>query len=387
MEDRWNAFVPYPHAEVEGADAGPLRGLRLAVKDLFDVAGYPTAAGNAVLLSASGVKTQTAPLVTTLLNAGARFVGKTNTDELAYSLTGDNIHFGMPVNPSNPEKISGGSSSGSAVAVAAQLADVGLGTDTSGSIRLPAAVNGLIGWRPTHGSLNTDGLRPLAPSFDVPGFITARMEPLKAIMDALGLKGREAQASSILIAEDMLDSIDPVIAKSIVRSVESTGLRVEMVRAFATIIPDDLTTAFVTILQREAWECNRAFFEQHGETVAPGIATRLLAGSRLDAVDVREAYGLRNAFRNETAHLLAFGNVVALPTLPMEAPLRDAGADQLMAFRGRCIRLLCLAGLGGYPQLAFPASAGGREFSLSLLGAPNADRMLVDTAGRVRQLQ
>jgi amidase len=115
------------------------------VKDLFDVAGYPTAAGNPVLLAASGIKVRTAPLVQTLLDAGAQFVGNANTDELAYSLIGDNIHFGMPINPIYPHRIPDGSSSGSAVAVAAKLADIGLGTDTSGSVRLPAAVNGVVG--------------------------------------------------------------------------------------------------------------------------------------------------------------------------------------------------------------------------------------------------
>lgn len=260
MEDRWNAFVPYPHAEVQCADTGPLCGFRLAVKDLFDVAGYPTAAGNPVLLAASGIKTQTAPLVQTLLDAGAQFVGKANTDELAYSLIGDNIHFGMPINPNYPDRIPGGSSSGSAIAVAAQLADIGLGTDTSGSVRLPAAVNGLVGWRPTHGSLNTDRLRPLAPSLDVPGFITARLDTMTAVMDAVGLPLTASRLCSILIAEDVLESIEPNAAEAIVVCIKSSGLPMQSVRSVASISLDNLAAAFLTILQREAWESNRTFF-------------------------------------------------------------------------------------------------------------------------------
>jgi amidase len=362
-------------------------GCRLAVKDLFDVAGYPTAAGNPVLLAASGLKSRTAPLVRSLLDAGAQFVGKTNTDELAYSLIGDNRHFGMPVNPMRPNDISGGSSSGSAVAVAAQLADIGLGTDTSGSIRLPAAVNGLVGWRPTHGSLDTGGLRPLAPSFDVPGFITASIKPMAAIMDALGLPRCAVRPSSVLIADDILHSVDSDVAKRIVTSIESIGLPVETIRFASSICLDDLASAFVIILQKEAWESNRAFFERHGETVAPDIAVRLIAGSRLDAGDVREAHGIRRAFRKETAHLLADCKLLALPTLAMDVPMRNATVDRLTAFRTGCIRLLCLAGLGGFPQLAFPVSGDGRDFSLSLLGAPDADRMLVEAASLVCRLQ
>src|SRR5690606_27643498 len=132
-----------------------------AVKDVFDVAGYPTGAGNAYELACSGVKQVTAPIVQTLLDAGARFVGKTYTDELAYSLIGQNVHFGVSVNPAFPGFITGGSSSGSAIAASAGLADVGVGTDTSGSIRIPAALTGTIGWRPTHKLLPLDLCRPL----------------------------------------------------------------------------------------------------------------------------------------------------------------------------------------------------------------------------------
>ena len=383
MEDRWNAFAPYPYAEVASAATGPLCGLRLAVKDLFDVAGYPTAAGNATLLASSGIKTKTAPLVQTLLDAGADFVGKANTDELAYSLLGNNVHFGMPVNPRDPGAIPGGSSSGSAVAVAADLADIGLGTDTSGSIRLPAAIQGLVGWRPTHGSLRTEGLRPLAPSFDVPGFVTAHLEAMTAVMDAVGSPSVQAGSSSIVIAEDILQSVDAGIADGILTILQTTGQHIQTIRSIASASLNDLATAFVTILQSEAWATNEAFFEKHGSTIAPDIAARLVAGSRLDATDVQEARRIRSEFRNETSHLLADSKMLALPTLSQNAPPRDAAAGQFDAFRSANIRLLCLAGLGGYPQLAFPILNATQGFSLSLVGASDADRVLVDTANRI----
>ncbi|XUY29005.1 amidase family protein [Agrobacterium sp. rho-8.1] len=383
MEDRWNAFAPYPYAEVACATTGPLCGLRLAVKDLFDVAGYPTAAGNAMLLASSGIKTKTAPLVQTLLDAGADFVGKANTDELAYSLLGNNVHFGMPVNPRDPGAIPGGSSSGSAVAVAADLADIGLGTDTSGSIRLPAAIQGLVGWRPTHGSLRTEGLRPLAPSFDVPSFVTAHLDAMTAVMDAVRLPSVQARSSSIVIAEDILQSVDASIADGILTILQTTGQHIQTIRSIASASLNDLATAFVTILQSEAWETNEAFFKKHGATIAPDIAARLVAGSRLDATDVQEARRIRSKFRNETSHLLADSKILALPTLAMKAPPRDATAGQFDTFRSANIRLLCLAGLGGYPQLAFPVFNASQSFSLSLVGAVGADRSLVVMANRI----
>ncbi|RFB82442.1 amidase [Rhizobium leguminosarum bv. trifolii] len=384
MQDRWNAFMPYPDADVGHAPTGPLAGLRLAVKDLFDVAGYPTAAGNAAVLAASGIKTATAPLVQTLLEAGACFVGKTNTDELAYSLIGGNVHFGMPRNPRDPDLIPGGSSSGSAVAVAAGLADIGLGTDTSGSIRLPAAINGLVGWRPTHGSLDYRALRPLAPSFDVPAFMTRSLEPMAAVMSAVGMPAANDRPSSILIPEDIFETIDDAVADEMIASLRSAAMPIRRTDAISSFSLGDLASAFTTILQKEAWESNKTLFERAPGVIAPDIAARLRSGSRLDDEEVRAAYRIRKLFSGEIDRLLRENVVVALPTLAMRPPKRDAGPESLAAFRSACINLLCLSGLSGCPQLAFPAAGCAGNVSLSLLGAQSTDRMLMNVARQLR---
>lgn len=376
--------MPYPDADVGHASIGPLSGLRLAVKDLFDVAGYPTAAGNATVLAASGIKTSTAPLVRTLLDAGACFVGKTNTDELAYSLIGGNIHFGMPINPRDPNLIPGGSSSGSAVAVAAGLADIGLGTDTSGSIRLPAAVNGLIGWRPTHGSLDNRVLRPLAPSFDVPGFMTRSLEPMAAVMSAVSMPAADDRPSSILISADIFATIDDAVADEMIAGLRSAAIPVRRIDAISSFSLADLASAFITILQREAWDSNKTLFERSPEAIAPDIAARLLSGSRLDDEEVREARAIAKLFSAEIDRLLCENVIVALPTLAMSPPARDASAESFARFRSACIELLCLSGLSGCPQLAFPIAGYVGKVSLSLLGARSADRMLMNVAGQLR---
>ncbi|MEF3128218.1 amidase family protein [Rhizobium leguminosarum] len=382
MQDRWNAFMPYPDADVGHAAIGPLSGLRLAVKDLFDVAGYPTAAGNATVLAASGIKPSTAPLVQTLLDAGVCFVGKTNTDELAYSLIGGNIHFGMPINPRDPNLIPGGSSSGSAVAVAAGLADIGLGTDTSGSIRLPAAVNGLIGWRPTHGSLDNGALRPLAPTFDVPGFMTRSLEPMATVMSAVGVPAANDQPSSILIPEDIFQTIDDAVADEMIASLRSADMPIRRTDTIASFSLADLALAFITILQREAWESNQILFERSPEAIAPDIAERLLSGSRVDDEEVREARRIAALFSRQIDRLLCENVIVALPTLAMNPPTRDAAPESFAAFRAACIKLLCLSGLSGCPQLAFPIVNCTGNVSLSLFGARSADRMLMNVARR-----
>ena len=169
-DDPFRCFVPYPEIAVKSAPGGPLAGLTLAVKDLFDVKGYPTGAGSPIVLAMSGVKTKTAPIVKVLLDAGARFVGKTHTDELAFSLNGKNAHFGAPINPSAPDRITGGSSSGSMAAVAGRLADIALGSGTGGSVRAPASYGGLFGIRPSHKRLSLKATWPLAESFDTPGW-------------------------------------------------------------------------------------------------------------------------------------------------------------------------------------------------------------------------
>src|ERR687890_786551 len=170
--DPARAFMPYPAADVPHAAEGKLTGLTFAAKDLFDVAGYPTSGGSPHLLALSGVKTRTAPTVQRLLDAGARLVGKTITDELAFSMNGKNAHFGTPVNGAAPDRIPGGSSSGSAAAVSNGLCDFALGTDTGGSVRAPASHCGLFGIRPTHGRVSLEGCHDLAPSFDSCGYFT-----------------------------------------------------------------------------------------------------------------------------------------------------------------------------------------------------------------------
>ena len=170
--DPVHAFVDYPDVPVPNAPAGPLAGLTLGVKDIFDVAGYPTGCGNPTKRAEAEAKPAkaSAPAVARLLAAGARFVGKTHTAELAFSLDGRNDHYGTPINPAAPGRVPGGSSSGSASAVAAKLCDFALGSDTGGSVRGPASFCGIIGLRPTHGRIDIGGAMPLAPSLDTVGW-------------------------------------------------------------------------------------------------------------------------------------------------------------------------------------------------------------------------
>lgn len=218
--DPFRCFVPYPQAPVKHASSGPLEGLTLAVKDLFDVKGYPTGAGSPTVLAMSGVKPRTAPIVKAFLDAGARFVGKTHTDELAFSLNGKNAHFGAPINPAAPDRITGGSSSGSMAAVAGRLADIGLGSDTGGSIRAPASYGGLFGIRPSHGRLSLKRVWPLAASLDTAGFFARDGEVFARAAKAVLGRDRVTlpELPRLLLADDLFAQAVPE-AERILRNV------------------------------------------------------------------------------------------------------------------------------------------------------------------------
>src|ERR671919_1087962 len=170
MQDPLGAFVPHGHVQIEGAAQGPLAGVPFAVKDIFDVAGVITGRGNPDWLASHAPASAHAPAVAALLDAGAKLVGKTVTEELAFSVIGSNPYYGTPKNVAAPGRVPGGSSSGSAAAVGGGLVPLALGSDTGGSVRVPASYHGILGMRPSHGRISLDAVMPLAPSFDTVGW-------------------------------------------------------------------------------------------------------------------------------------------------------------------------------------------------------------------------
>src|SRR5438132_8587898 len=199
-----SAFVPHDlTAHLNGAGAGPLAGLSAAVKDMYDVAGYRTGGGSPDWLDAHAAATSTAATVVRLLEAGATIIGKTVCDEFFYSVSGANAHYGTPINPRAPDRLPGGSSSGSASAAAAGACDFALGSDTGGSVRVPAAFCGLYGIRPTHGRIDMTGAMPMAPSFDVPGWFASGPGVLRRVGEVLLEAGAaRANLKELIILDD-----------------------------------------------------------------------------------------------------------------------------------------------------------------------------------------
>jgi amidase len=387
--DPARAFMPYPHVEVPGAASGPLAGLTFAVKDLFDVAGYPTGGGSPALLARSGVKTRTAPAVQRLLDAGARFVGKTHTDEFAFSINGKNAHFGTPVNGGAPDRITGGSSSGSASAVSNGLCDTALGSDTGGSVRAPASHCGLFGIRPTHGRIPLDGSLDLAPSFDTCGFFARTgdvFEQVAAVMlgeDAAPLPERPR----LVLAADafaMLDTdVRAVLAPHVAHIEERIGAA-EMVEAAGIAGFEPLYWAFRRIQGREAWLTDGEVIETHRMPLGPGVAERFAYSREVSDDEVAAAHEARADFRERFGRLVGPGTVMVLPTMPDIAPLLSEEEAALDAYRNKSINILCLAGLSGFPQVTMPlARRLGAPLGLSLLGPAGSDLSLVRLACRL----
>lgn len=394
IDDPFHCFVPYPDAPVKHASSGPLAGLTLAVKDLFDVKGYPTGAGSPTVLAMSGVKTKTAPIVKALLDAGARFVGKTHTDELAFSLTGKNAHFGSPINPAAPDRITGGSSSGSMAAVAGRLADIALGSDTGGSVRAPASYGGLFGIRPSHGRLSLKRTWPLAEGFDTPGWFARDGETFSRVADVVFGKDRIAlpETPRLLLADDLFAQAVPE-AETILRNVVQRAVPALGQPEGLTVARDldALYWAFRWLQGRDAWIADGALIERHAPPLGPGVAERFAFAKSVSDAEVARGETLRKGLRAKVSRLLGGDGVLILPTVPDIAPLVSADESELDDFRNRALRLLCLAGLTGFPQVSLPvAQREGAPLGLSLIGPKGSDKSLVafavkyERAARVR---
>lgn len=390
LHDPAHAFLPYPRVPVPSAPTGPLAGLSFGVKDLFHVAGYPTSGGQPLLLALLGVQQRTAPTVQRLLDAGARFAGKTVTDELAFSMNGRNAHFGSPVNGAAPDRISGGSSSGSASAVSNRMCDFALGTDTGGSVRAPASHCGLVGLRPTHGRVSLEDVLDLAPSLDTCGWFARDVPTFARVADVL-LDGDACVLPDrvrMLAPSDLwalptpaaIDALTPVRKR--VEDLLGPARTIEVVLEDI----DAMYWQFRYLQGHESWRTDGPFISRFLPPLGPGVAQRFAWAAEVSDQQVVGARAFRDRFRAQLADLLGDDGVLLMPTMPDIAPLLSEPEAALEEYRNRAIRLLCTAGLSGFPQLSLPlARRDQAPLGLSLLGPAGSDRSLVRLAERIAQ--
>lgn len=363
--------------------APALGGIRLAVKDVFDVAGLTCSVGNPQWLQDQPVATRTAPVVRMLLAEGCQWIGKTVTDELTYSLAGINAHDGTPVNPAAPERLPGGSSSGSAVAVAADYADLALGTDCGGSIRLPASYCGLWGIRPSHGRVAADGCFTLAHSFDTVGWFARDPETLGVALECLmhtRLPQPLEQPGRLLISDDVLKLLDIPVHTAFERWLVDEQIPYERL-CVGTLPLDVWAQAFRTLQAAEIWQQHGQWVRRAAPKFGADVAERFAAASRITPDQVLAAAQVRSQAQGFLAHLLGHNRHLLLPPVPGVAPRLDVSLDEVNDTRARSQKLLCMAGLAGLPQVVTPwKQFDGAPVGMSLMGARFADEQVLNTA-------
>lgn len=383
--DLFNAFVDYDPVPVENSGSGPLLGQTFGVKDLIDVVGYPTGCGHPLKCRQSEIARQNASCVQTVLDAGAVFVGKNHTDELAYSLNGANHHYGTPINPAAPDRIPGGSSSGSAVAVAGKLACFSIGSDTGGSVRVPASYCGIWGIRPTHGVIPMDGVMPFAPSFDTLGWFARDAATLKGVGECL-LPTDTFSPRRALIVTDAFDLLPTVLSDALKSAAICEHLPVGTV-SLAEGGLEAWAENFRILQGYEIWQNHGDWIKQFRPKFGPGIAERFSWTATISDEAAESARQAKADFRRRLADICGDDTVLLLPTVPGPAPRRDALVRDLEVFRNHALQVLCISGLSGFPQITYPATEkDGCPVGLSILGPAGSDRGLLDIACQLRKL-
>jgi len=378
-------FVPHDlKPPLKGATEGPLAGLNAVVKDMYAIAGERAGAGNPDWLAQAAPAAKNCAVVQKLLDTGATIAGKTICDEFLYSVAGMNAHYGTPTNVRAPGRIPGGSSSGSAAATAAGFCDFALGSDTGGSVRIPASLCGIYGISTTHGRVPTDGVMDMSPSFDTVGWFAPSAGVFRKV-GAVLLGGAAAPSpiKALLAADDAFEQADEPVA-TLLRGALSSMAGVLPVPRPIRIAPDGLDPwrdAVRIIQAREIWQVYGRFVESQHPRFGPGVAERMQAASRITQAETDAARKVHAAARDHIRSQITPGTFLALPSAPCIAPKIDSSADQLDSYRTRVMRLTCIAGLGGLPQVSIPiGTVSGCPIGLSFIAWPGGDEALLDLA-------
>ncbi len=380
---------------------GPLDGLTFAVKDLIDVAGHRTGCGNPTWLATHPPAMVSAICVEQLLAAGARCEGKTISDEIAFSLLGENHFYGTPLNPAAPDRVPGGSSSGSASAVACGLVDFALGTDTGGSVRIPASNCGIWGLRPSHGFISVAGVMPLSPTLDTVGVFARDINVLERAAAVL-LPDNDGTVdvppqSTVHLVRDAFDLADAAVRSAlggVVNCVRNTfGNRVrettlsELCGDPQAADPATWVTIYRMLQGSEMLSCLGAWIAGANPSFGPAPATGLEFVKKLDRTRIGESIELRERYCRRLNAALAAGELLCLPTSPTVAPLKGSKAyDRTGDYYLRTLTLTAIAGVGRLPQISMPlGNVNGQPIGLSLIAARDADKKLIKMAKLVAE--
>lgn len=388
--DDLGAFVAHCDKVIEGAEDKLLSGLDLAVKDIFDVEGCRTGCGNPDWLRTHEPAEKSAPVVQKLIDSGATMIGKTVTEEMAYSIVGENHYYGAPVNVNAPGRVAGGSSSGSAAAVAAGDAHLALGSDTGGSVRIPASFCGIYGLRPTHGRIPLEGIMPLAASYDTIGWFARDPAVMSGVAHVLFDDWQEPDIlTRLYVPEDLWALAEPAVQAALTPALDAleeiVNPPISMLAAEDYDI-DNMFKAYLVLQGREAWETHRDWIAEVKPDFGPGIAERFEFISKITDDEVAHWNEWRARLSRRMNDLMNIGAVMAVPTSPCVALFRGEQPDQQADARRRILTMTGLAGHCGLPQINIPyGTVDGAPTGFSIIGRKGGDETLIDLARRLAQ--
>lgn len=365
------------------AHAGALSGATFVVKENIDVAGHVSTNGHPQWAATHAPAQANAAVVDRLLAAGARLVGKAHMDEMAYSLMGANPHYGAPINPAAPDRHPGGSSSGSAVAVAAGLVSFAIGTDTAGSCRAPAAFCGVFGFRSSHGAIPMEGVVPLAPSLDVIGWFARDLDRMACVGDVLLPADADDRGfEEAVFLADAFQGVETSFASAAAAAVDflKSGPTREA-RLDDTFFKAALAQ-FRNLQAHEAWVSHGAWIAAQHPTFSKGVEERFAIASKVTADQKKAALAFGEEARARIEAFLGEHGFLVLPTTPFRAPLLDESEEQLDAKRYQMMRLFLLASYFGLPQISLPLPTKDAPVALSFIGRRGSDRQLLALAQR-----
>jgi aspartyl-tRNA(Asn)/glutamyl-tRNA(Gln) amidotransferase subunit A len=358
--------------EVEAVGDGPT----LAVKDLFDTAGVRTTYGSAIFRD--HVPTTTAASVALLEDAGYVMVGKANLHEFAWGITSENDHYGWVPNPVAPGRVAGGSSGGSGAALAAGLADAALGSDSGGSIRIPAACCAVVGLKVSFGAVPIDGCWPLAPSYDTAGPMARDVDGCERMMEAMapGFTRAETALDDLRVGIAWTDLADPLVAAR----VREAAAHFPNLRPVELPMPDGVYNGFA----REVVEVHSDLFRDHEDLYGPTVAAKMRNSLKITDAEAEEGRRLRALYQERVAGLMDDLDLIVTPTIPWVA--QPAGVGDL-ELRGRMMAFTFAWNATGGPALALPCGPAedGLAASVQLLGKPGADALVLAT-GRLLEV-
>ena len=374
-------LVPHsPVKKIKKTNSGVLEKLNFLVKDMCDIKDLKTSCGNPDFFDKCNPAKDYAKFLNDLLNEGASLDGITICDEFFYSLTGENKYYGTPINLNAPGRVPGGSSSGSAAALTSNLYDFSIGSDTGGSVRIPASFCGLIGMRPSHNRINTKGVYPMAPSFDTIGWFSQNIETFKKVGTILlnKLDCSHIDFKSYVVAEDLLELADIEVQKNFNKYLEIKLPNIKRTR-ISKIDKHSIADNFRILQGAEIKENIIPWIKENNPKISPEIKSRITMASKITEVEVNHAKIFRTNLKEDIEKSLPGGFIAIFPTAPFSAPECGKDDESLSSFRKRLMEFTSISGMTSRPQITIPKIKDKNgPVGISLLGWENSDEILLN---------